>query len=257
VDLTPKQKREFYELGYIALRGAIPRIMVDAARQVINHSLGSEGMNKDDLPTFRAQSYCRDAQRHPAITNLFNRSPILPILESMFGEGNVMPAGAAQIALRFPGPLYSVPGEPGGHLDGLGSGSNGMERGVYRRGFTALAVCLLSDLPTTYSGNFTVWPRSHTFFESYFREHGHEVLAEGMPRVELPEPPLQITGEPGDVVLTHHQLVHTAAPNGSCNIRYAAIFRARHKDYEEVGLDAYTDIWREWPGIRAVVEPSA
>ena len=38
------------------------------------------------------------------------------------------------------------------------------------------------------------------------------------------------------------------------NIRYAAIFRGRHKDAEANGTEAMTDIWREWPGIREAVE---
>ena len=253
MELTPKQKREFYEEGYLVVRDAVPRIMVDASRHVINHSLGSEGMNKDDLPAFRSRSYCPEAQKHLAITDLLNRSPVFPLLESLIGSGNVLTAGAGQIALRFPGPVFTSPGEPGGHLDGLGTGINGLEKGTYSRGFTALAVVLLSDLPEPYSGNFTVWPKSHRFFESYFKENGHAMLADGMPRVDLPEPPVQLTGKPGDVVITHHQIVHTAAPNGSANIRYAAIFRIRHKDCAEIGHDAYTDIWREWPGIREVI----
>jgi hypothetical protein len=254
MQLKTQEKRRFYEEGYLVIEGAVPPIMVDAARHVINHSLGSEGMNKDDLPILRAQSYCRDAQRHPAVTDLFNRTPVLPIVESMLGAGNVNPAGGAQIALRFPGPIYGAPGEPRGHLDGLGTGTNGMEKGVYRRGFTCLAVFYLADVPAPYSGNFTVWPKSHRFFEGYFRQNGHQMLAEGMPRVDLPEPALQITARAGDVVLAHHQLVHTAAPNASSNVRYAAIFRVRHKECEQVGLDAYTDIWREWPGVREAME---
>jgi ectoine hydroxylase-related dioxygenase (phytanoyl-CoA dioxygenase family) len=75
-------------------------------------------------------------------------------------------------------------------------------------------------------------------------------LTEGMPQVEMPEGPVQITGQAGDVVLAHHQLVHTAAPNASPHIRYAAIFRMRHVECEQIGRDAYTDIWREWPGVR-------
>ena len=68
--------------------------------------------------------------------------------------------------------------------------------------------------------------------------------------MELPHAPVQITGQAGDIVITHHQIVHSAAPNCSPNIRYAAIFRGRHKDAEANGTEAMTDIWREWPGIR-------
>ena len=56
-----------------------------------------------------------------------------------------------------------------------------------------------------------------------------------------------------DAILAHHQIVHTAAPNTSSHIRYATIFRLRHKDCDETGHDAYTDIWREWPGIQAAL----
>ncbi|GIX06860.1 MAG: hypothetical protein KatS3mg115_1263 [Candidatus Poribacteria bacterium] len=252
--LSPHQKRFFYEEGYLVLRGVLPRVMVEAARQAINHSLGYEGMNKEDLPAFRSRSYCPEIQKDPLITALANRSPVFPIAESLMGEGNVQPVGAGQIALRFPAPPFTSPPEPHGHLDGLGTGINGLERGTYSRSFTALVVCYLAPVPEPYSGNFTVWPKSHRFFEQYFRENGHEVLANGMPRVELPEGPVQITGDAGDVVIAHHLLVHGAAPNASPNIRYAAIFRLRHRDCAQIGYEAYTDIWREWPGIREVIE---
>ena len=77
-----------------------------------------------------------------------------------------------------------------------------------------------------------------------------------MPKVDFPNEPVQITGEPGDAILAHHQIVPTAAPNTSSEIRYATIFRLRHKDCDEIGHDAHTNIWREWPGIQtALTEP--
>ena len=255
--LTNKQKLEFYENGYISVPGVVPQLMVDAARHEINHSIGTVGMNEGDLERYRAQSYCDEIRNAPAIVNLFNKTPILQLSESLMGEGNVQIPGSGQIALRFPGPLHVDPNEPSGHLDGLGSGKNGMAKGVYRRGFTALAVIYLADVPEPYSGNFTVWPKSHSFFADYFKKEGHEILADGMPRPELPEGPKQIIGKAGDVVLTHHQIVHTAAPNAASDIRYAVIFRLRHVDCEQNGYDAYTDIWKEWPGVQEVIAGSS
>ena len=251
--LTQKQKLEFYENGYISIPGVVPQLMVDAARQAINHSIGQVGMHPEDLERFRAQSYCNEIREAPQVVDLFNKTPVREIAESLMGEGNVQTPSSGQIALRFPGPLHTDPNEPSGHLDGLGSGKNGMEKGIYRRGFTALAVIYLADVPEPYSGNFTVWPKSHSFFANYFEKEGHEILANGMPRQALPEGPQQIIGKAGDVVLTHHQLVHTAAPNAGANIRYAVIFRLRHVDVEEIGYAAYTDIWREWPGIQEAI----
>jgi len=254
MQLTGHQKRAFCELGYTVSRSVIPQVMIDDALRAVNHSLGYKGMSKDDLPRLRAQSYCNEVQKTATITNLINRSPVFPLVESLLGKGNLQEVSAGQIALRFPIEPSHDPDPPRGHLDGLGSGLNGSAKGSYNRGFTALAVILLSELKSDFAGNFTVWPRSHTFFESYFKEHGHEVLQNGMPRVELPEDPIMIQGQPGDVVLTHHQLVHTAAPNASPHVRYAAIFRLHHKACSEIGRDAYTDIWREWPGIQALHE---
>jgi len=78
------------------------------------------------------------------------------------------------------------------------------------------------------------------------------VLKAGSPRYELPRPPVQIDGKPGDVVITHHQLWHGAAPNYGPDVRYATIFRPAHADVEKNGTATMTDIWREFPGVRAV-----
>jgi hypothetical protein len=250
--LNDEQIAEFREEGYLVLPGAIPGTMIDEALRVINHSLGEEGMNKDDLPTLHAQTYCPECREHPAIVDLANCSPLPGLVESLIGEGNLQPQTRGQIALRFPRSPGETSSPPNGHLDGIGSGINGSAVGSYRRIFTGLAVILLHDVPRPFMENFTVWPKSHRFFEEYLRTHGHEVLADGQPQVDLPAGPHQITGKAGDLVITHHQIFHTAAPNVSPHIRYAAIFRWRHKDVEEVGKDALTDIWREWPGVRAV-----
>jgi hypothetical protein len=251
--LTQTQIKRFKEEGYLTIPGAVPKTMTDRAMHAINHSLGEEGMDKEDLPTLRAQSYCKEMRDHEAITGLFNDSPVFGCGEQLLGPGNLNKAAGGQIALRFPCPLGVDPPPPHGHLDGLGSGLNGSSKGSYRRGFTALAVILLNDLHEPNCGNFTVWPKSHTFFESHFKAQGVEVLENGMPRLDLPEPPVQITGKSGDAVITHHQLVHSAAPNTSPHIRYAAIFRMRHIGCEEFGNKAFTDIWHEWPGVRELV----
>ncbi len=254
--LSLRQKQEFYENGYLVVPGVVSQLMTEAARKAINRSVGEVGMHEADPSKFRKAMYCSELCNQPVITDLFNESPFFSIAESLLGKGNVQAARSGQIPLRFPNVMDGAP-EPRGHLDGLGSGNNSMAKGVYRRGFTAFAVVYLSDVPETHSGNFTVWPRSHRFFEDYFKNEGHEVLANGMPRPELPEGPVMITGKAGDVVIAHHQIVHGPSPNASSNIRYAAIFRVRHVDVETNGLEAYTDIWREFAGVQEVMEEVA
>jgi len=257
MQLSPLQMQNFYRDGYVVVRNAVPRLMTDAALYAINQSLGYEGLALEDLPKFRAQSYCPNVKSTPVINDLFNKTPLFDLVDSMLGRGNLLPITGGQIALRFPGHGKQNSRTFGGHLDGIGTGSNGIPVGEFRRGFSALVTVLLQDLPEPFAGNFTVWPQTHRVAETFFREATPEALREGMPELDLPCEAVQITGQAGDAVISHHQLIHGAAPNQSPNIRYAAIFRPRHQLTEEVGTDAMTDIWREWEGVRAVVEPQA
>ncbi len=76
MEMTRQQKYEFRQLGYTVLRGAVPQIMIDDALRAINYSLGYEGVNKNDLPQLRAQSYCNEVQKTRVITDLMDRSPV-------------------------------------------------------------------------------------------------------------------------------------------------------------------------------------
>jgi hypothetical protein len=254
MQFSREQKLHFIEEGYVVVRGVVPQLMINEALRAINNHLGDEGMNHDDLPIMRSQTYCRPVTTSMPITDLANRTPLLPLAASLMGEGNIGEQGYGQIGLRFPSPVGSSPGVPHGHLDGIGSGLNGSEQGTYSRGFTVLAVVLLNDLPEPFSGNFTVWPRTHKMFEDHFKEHGTDVLKNGQPEIEAPLPPVQITGNAGDVCFTHHQLKHSAAPNTSAHIRYGIIFRLSHKDAKENGVESMTDIWMEYPGLQELLD---
>jgi len=74
-----------------------------------------------------------------------------------------------------------------------------------------------------------------------------------MPNVTLPEP-VQITGRAGDIVFCHYQIAHGVTPNASPHVRYAIFFRLTHVDHEPQKWESMTDIWREWPGLREVIE---
>ena len=71
-----QQKLDFYENGYLKIPGVVSPLMINAALHAINYSLGEEGMNKDDLPTLRAQSYCKEIRKSPAVTDLANKSAV-------------------------------------------------------------------------------------------------------------------------------------------------------------------------------------
>ena len=250
--LTYEQKMEIYRNGFVKVPGVVPQVMVDRAVKAINHSLGQNGIPPDDLPTFRSQSYCPEVQKDAAITDLINKTPAWQLAESAIGDGKIVgPAGAGQIALRFPG-AYDPPPLPQGHLDGLYSPNNGVPKGEIHN-FTMLLGIVLSDVPEPYSGNLAVWPGSHHLYEQYCREEGPESLLSGMPPDEIPKP-YQMTGKAGDVVLCHYQVCHGAAPNTSPNTRYAIYFRLRHADLADHRFESMKDIWMDWEGMREIVE---
>ena len=251
MQLDVRRRQEIFDNGFTVLRGAVSPLLVNEAVRAINASLGSTGMHPDELPTLRAQSYCPEITGSAAITDLFNASPLASLCESALGEGNALPIRSGQIALRFPMAAQSKPFRLHPHLDGVSTSTNGVAPGTIGN-FTALVAVLLSDLPETFSGNFTVWPGTHRQYEEYFRKHGVDAFQKGAPPIDLPEP-VQITGRAGDAVFCHYQIGHGIAPNLSPHIRYAVFFRVVHSDHASHRAEVLSDIWRDWSGINATI----
>lgn len=250
MQLSVEQKSELYDRGFIKVPGVVPPIMVDAALRAINHSVG-EGMEAQDMQTMRARSYCTELQSDLVITDLFNRTPLVSLIESLIGQGNVRPARGGQIALRFPG-IQDPPRPPSPHLDGMHSPTNGVPKGTIQN-FTMLVGVYLSAAPKDNAGNLAVWPGTHHLYERYFQEHGAESLLDGMPKVTLPAS-YQVPVQPGDVVLAHYQLAHGTAPNVSPHVRYAIYFRVTHPAFDRDNWQApMKDIWMHWPGMQEIV----
>ena len=249
MELSYRQKEQFYEQGYLVIPGVVPRIMVDDALKAINHSLG-QGIPQDQVIKYSAQTYSPELTQSLAIADLYNRTPALTIAESAIGAGCIRQVKGGQIALRFPA-MSEPPSQPRAHLDGMYTPTNGVKEGTIGN-FTALLGVLLSELKEEFSGNFTVWPGSHFKHEAYFREHGPQSLLNGMPPVDIGSP-VQIMGQPGDIVLVHYLLAHSAAQNESSGIRYAIFFRLTHVDNDVQKWDSMTDVWLQWAGVHEIV----
>ena len=246
--LTEAQKAALCRDGYLKVPQAVPPAMVASARAAIDDSLLRNGLHPAKPEQHRGAAYCVELSGAAVLCDLFNRTAVWHAAEALLGVGRIEPVTEIQIALVLPNGDKRAPLH--GHLDGLGTGENGWPVGEYHRHFTAMTIVYLSDVPSPFSGNFTVWPESHRVYEDYFRRHGHEELAGGVPAIPLPHEPVQIVGSAGDAVIGHHQILHEAAPNTSGRVRYAVLARVRHVDCDANGADAYTDIWREWEGAR-------
>jgi hypothetical protein len=246
MELSYFQRKQFFEQGYLHVPGVLPKVMVDEALRQINHSVG-QGMDPEKMVIYRSQSFCPEIQKSEAIVGLLTRTPAWELAESLVGKDKLKPTHAAQIALRFPG-MQNPPDPSRPHLDGMHSPHNGVPYGEIHN-FTMLVGVFLSDVTGPYSGNFSVWPGTHTIFEEYFREHGPMSLLEGMPKVEMPEP-VQLNVKAGDIALVHYQVAHGVTQNVSPNTRYALFFRLTHVDHDAQKFEVMTDIWREWEGVQ-------
>lgn len=255
MQLSLQQKLGFINNGYILVRKALPPDLYRLSQCEIKTLIAERHARMSDMPGCLDMAIHNEQTTSRSITSLFNGSPAKSLTESLLGTGNVEPVTSGQIILRYPEILNTTPQIPDGHIDGLGSGVNGMAVGSYKRDFTCMVVMLLSDLAAGYSGNFTVWPGSHLILAEHLRTNGHEVLKMGMPELRWPAEPIMLTGQPGDIVLAHHLLVHEGAPNTSNTVRQAVIFRVCHKDCRENALAGFTTIWREWPGLMSKQVP--
>lgn len=246
MELNGTLRRELYETGRVRLQQIVPGDLVQRALRAINASLGETGIDPKRLEVFRARSYCPELTTAPAITDLYNSSPLSGVVGSLVGPDRVRPIGSGQIALRFP-----ATGQPGPlvpHIDGMYYPSNGVPPGTIAS-FTALVGIFLSDILHEDMGNFTVWPGSHQVLERYFRSHGPRSLLDGFPPIDIGSPE-QVTARAGDAILCHYQLAHGIAPNTSPFIRYGVYFRISHADHEARKWECMTDIWTEWAGMQ-------
>jgi hypothetical protein len=245
--LTPEQHRQLRDEGYLHVPKLIPPHLLYRALQAINASIG-KGMNVADMETFASQSFCPELRSDPIITDLFNASPAIAVAEAAIGHGSLQAVTIGQVALRFPSEPCLIAPPPYAHIDGMYTPTNGVPEGTIDN-FTALVGILLSDLPHENAGNFTVWPGSHVKHAEYFRRHGPESLAAGMPSIDI-GPPRQITGHAGDMILAHYLLGHGVSANVSPHIRYAVFFRLSAIDHEQTRWESMCDPWLEWQSMR-------
>ena len=70
--LDAGQRARLWESGYAVLPGAVPSVRRDAALRAINASLG-RGLRPEDVPRFRARSFCPELQETSAILDIVGR----------------------------------------------------------------------------------------------------------------------------------------------------------------------------------------
>jgi hypothetical protein len=240
--VSPDQRRALREEGYALFPGAVATDLREAALRAINGSIGNEGLPRDRLPGFRARTFTPELVASPAIVDLYARSPLSALAQSVIGQGRVKAPGEGQIALRFPTPGPASPAVP--HIDGIFTPGNGVPPGTLNH-FTALAGVFLSDVAEVDRGNLTVWPGSHLLLADHLRSHGVGAVVDRYPDLPLPAP-RPILARAGDAILAHYQLAHGIAANLGPHIRYAVFFRLFHLEHARYGTRPLVEPWLEW-----------
>ena len=247
--ITSQQTTQFVSQGYIQVSEAVPQEKLRKALRAINHSIGTVGKTGADANAFRGDSLCFELRKSELLLDLFHGTQVQEIAENLLGSAKVKPLPEVQIAPIFPLQVGEPAPRVSGHLDAVGTGTNGSPVGSYVRDFTLIVVIYLVDILESFSGNFTVWPGSHIETRDFFRTHGYEILTRGDPSIPIAARPRMLTGKAGDAVLAHHLLQHVGGPNTSPQVRHAVIGRMAHVNVAELGYGGFTNMWQEFEGI--------
>lgn len=236
----------FRRLGYVHFRQLLPASRVEAARKKILQSV-EKHFDPARLVEYNNRSWCPELRNAGEIKRLFENKEVQGITDQVLGKKRYG-WSSGQIAIRQ-AHSAELPVEPLAHIDGIPTPTNGME-GSEIQNFTALFGIFLTEVKSEFAGNFTVWPGSHLLIERYFQEHGEAALTQGMPIVALGEA-VQLLCQPGDVVLCHYQLAHTAAVNTSDRDRIAVFFRLCFNDmsgpeHRSQRWHNLTHMWHGW-----------
>jgi len=239
----------FVQNGYVHLPGLVDDKTIQTACKRIDQDL-AENYDSARQTEYDNQSFCPDIRGSREIMALFKNAQVQRHIDALVALQH-LGVDSGQIAIRK---AHNVDRnyDPLPHIDGIPTPHNGVV-GDELSPFTMLAGVFLSAVKADFSGNFTVWPGSHLLFEQYFRGKGRKSLKEGMPQVPFGAP-VQLRCSPGDVVLCHYLLGHTAAVNTSDHDRYAVFFRLWqhyiHPDYDpnyrENRWMHLTHIWTGW-----------
>lgn len=227
--LDQRQKQFFAEQGYVVVRRAVPRSLLDAARREVASRVAIEPPPAGHRGHY---SYFLAGPPPDPLRALLYDSPALAAAESLIAPSKFEAPEQVQVSLNVP-PYDHRPGGP--HIDGLAPPESDGRPGT----FTLLAGIFLTDQTEEWMGNLWVWPGSHRAAAAYFHEHGSDALLQSSPypRVELAEP-CQVVGRAGDVLLAHYLLGHNIGGNTGAVRREVIYFRLRR--------DGHRQRWREF-----------
>lgn len=258
--LTAQQARFFARNGYVQVPGVVDadtcRHLVDRTWQVL-----PSHWRRDDPGTWRGEvtDSChtvhldrggllkfqlRELADDPLVQQAFMRSsPVHDLAHQLIGRPlhryrkrglyAVAPAERPERLARAPAP----------HVEAHAA--------------QIVMLCYLDDVAPN-GGGLMVWPGSHRDLWHGFRsklEHAAAPDLEARMARWRALAPIELPGRRGDVILTHHRLLHSPSVNTSQRIRFAFLCDYMASDHEVLCRQAPgANLWEDWPGLMALTE---
>ena len=225
--LSPDQVDQFVGDGFVRLEEAFPRALADECRDLLWRQVEAETGAREDAPQTWTRPVHRIAGRADAP---FRRAATTDRLHGAFdqlaGPGAWVPrAGLGTFPIRFPHP--DDPGDASWHVEGSFAGPGGEVRlNVASRGRALLLLFLFSEV-TEADAPTKVRPGSHRVAARLLAPYGDEgaeffaFAREAVPATDH-LPTAYATGAPGDVVIVHPFLVHSAQLHHGTRPRFMA-----------------------------------
>lgn len=253
--LTIEQKSFFARNGFVRIPGALPADACDALIKVTHGRLPSswnpaaprtwvgevtDSCHTGELAWFKGLlKYQRgDLLSDETIrANFEPGSPMARFAQALLGEP------LAPLTIRGLYPILPVadadvekPRQP--HIEGHAA--------------QIVAVTYLADVKPGGAG-LLVWPGSHRDIYPAMKSKLDYDATDAYPDIYsawTAKKPLELTGERGDMFLTHHRLLHAPNVNRSEHIRYAFLCDYKREDFATLcGQPPGPDLWEDWPGL--------
>jgi len=255
--LNEEQLGFFARNGYVQISSAVPMSVCEGLINLTHKRLPSSWNHKDRSTwNGEVQDSCHvgsldwfkgalkfqegDLIGHPLIMDTFDRgASIGNIAQQLLGEP------LADLRIRGLYPIFPV-------SDGT------VERRkphIESHPAELVVFAYLDDVPVGGAG-LSVWPGSHRDFapamgskiDCQMTDAYHEAYREWV-RWE----PIELHGAKGDLIITHHRLLHGPSINRSDHVRYAFLCDYKRARYAELSKEAPEEnMWADWPAVSAL-----
>ena len=212
--LTQAEIDAFVRDGYVAVRGAVPDVVLRACRDVIWAELAGRGIARDDPATWTEPVVRIPCPEGGPFAEAGPTAPVREACDQLIGAGRWRPRRGVggTIPVRFPG--EDDPGDAGWHIESSFQAGQQWRVNLASRARGLLALYLFTDV-TEADAPTRLRPGSHLDVPPILAAAGDDGMdwapaAQQAARASAHRPTAYATGRAGDVFLCHPFLVHAA-----------------------------------------------